>query len=39
VEAGVVEVVGTTKVEEGSRVTGAGEMGGGVETMAERVGE
>jgi hypothetical protein len=39
VEAGVVEVVGIAKVEEDSGVTGAGDVGGGVETMAERVGE
>jgi hypothetical protein len=30
VEAGVVEVVGMAKVVDGSGVTGAGEVGGGV---------
>jgi hypothetical protein len=37
VEAGVVEVVGTTKVVDGSGATGAGEVGGGVEAVAEGV--
>jgi hypothetical protein len=39
VEAGVVEVVDTTGVVDGSDATEAGEVGGGVETMAEGVGE
>jgi hypothetical protein len=39
VEARVVEVVGTTEVVHGSRATGASEVGGGVETVAEGVGE
>jgi hypothetical protein len=39
VEAGVVEVVDTTGVVDGSGATGAGEVGGGVETMVEGVGE
>jgi hypothetical protein len=40
VEAGVVEVVevvGMAEVVDGSRATGAGEVGGGVEAMAEGV--
>ena len=37
VEAGVVEVVGTTEVVDGSRVTRAGQVGGRVETVAEGV--
>ena len=37
VEAGVVEVVGTAEVVDGSRAAGAGEVGGGVETVAEGV--
>ena len=36
-EAGVVEVVGTTEVMDGFGATGAGEVGGGVDTMAEGV--
>jgi hypothetical protein len=39
VEARVVEVVGTTEVVDGSRAIGAGEVGGGVETVAEGVRE
>jgi hypothetical protein len=38
VEAGAVEVVGTVEVVDGSEATGAGEVGGGVETVAEGVG-
>jgi hypothetical protein len=37
VEAGVVEVVGIVEVVDGSRATGAGEVGGGVDIMAEGV--
>jgi hypothetical protein len=37
VEAGVVEVVGIAEVVDGSGATGAGEVGGGVETVAEGV--
>jgi hypothetical protein len=37
VEAGVVEVVGIVEVVDGSRATGAGEVEGGVDTMAEGV--
>jgi hypothetical protein len=37
VEAGVVEMVGIAKVVDGSRATGAGEVGGGVDTVAEGV--
>jgi hypothetical protein len=37
VEAGVVEVVVTTGVVEGSRAAGAGEVGGGVVTGSEEV--
>jgi hypothetical protein len=37
VEARVVEVMGTTEVMDGSGATGAGEVGGGVETMAKCV--
>jgi hypothetical protein len=33
-EAGVVEVVGMAEVVDGSGVTGAGEVGGGVVAMA-----
>jgi hypothetical protein len=32
-EARVVEVVGTTEMVDGSRATGAGEVGGGVESV------
>jgi hypothetical protein len=39
VEAGVVEVVDTSGLVDGSGATGASEVGGGVETMAEGVGE
>jgi hypothetical protein len=39
VEAGVVDVVDTAGVVDGSGVTGASEVGGGVETMVEGVGE
>jgi hypothetical protein len=39
VEAGVVEVVGMAEVVDGSRATGAGEVGGGVEAVAEGVEE
>jgi hypothetical protein len=38
VEAGVVEVVSTAEVVDGSGVTGAGEVGGGVQTVAKGVG-
>jgi hypothetical protein len=38
VEARVVEVVGTAEVVDGSGATGAGEVGGGVEAVAEGVG-
>jgi hypothetical protein len=38
VEAEVVEVVDTAGVVDGSGATGAGEVGVGVETMAEGVG-
>jgi hypothetical protein len=37
VEAGVVEMVGIAKVVDGSRATGAGELEGGVDTVAEGV--
>jgi hypothetical protein len=37
VEAGVVEVVGMAEVVDGSGATGAGEVGGGVDTVAESV--
>jgi hypothetical protein len=37
VEAGVVEVVGIAEVVDGSGATGAGEVGGGVDTVAEGV--
>jgi hypothetical protein len=37
VEAGVVKVVGIVEVVDGSRATGAGEVEGGVDTMAEGV--
>jgi hypothetical protein len=37
VEAGVVEVVGTVEVVDGSRAIGASEVGGGVDTVAEGV--
>jgi hypothetical protein len=37
VEAGVVEVVDASGVVEGSRATGAGEVGGGVVTGSEGV--
>jgi hypothetical protein len=37
VEAGEVEVVGMAEVVDGSRATGVGEVGGGVEAMAEGV--
>ena len=37
VEAGVVEVVGTSEVVDGSRATGASEVGGGVETVVKGV--
>jgi hypothetical protein len=37
VEVGVVEVVGTAEVVDGSRATGASEVGGGVETVVEGV--
>ena len=36
-EVGVVEVVGIAEVVDGSGATGAGEVGGGVDTMAEGV--
>jgi hypothetical protein len=36
-EAGVVEVVGTTEIMDGFGATGAGEVGGGVETVVEGV--
>jgi hypothetical protein len=36
-EAGVVEVVGMAEVVDDSRATGAGEVGGGVEAVAEGV--
>ena len=36
-EAGVVEVVGMAEVVDGSRATGAGEVEGGVDTMAKGV--
>jgi hypothetical protein len=39
VEAGVVEVVSTAKVVDGSGATGVGEVGGGVQTVAKGVGE
>jgi hypothetical protein len=39
VEAGVVEVVDTTGVVDGSGASGAGEVGCGVETVVEGVGE
>ena len=38
VEARVVHVVGIAEVVDGSRVTGAGEVGGGVEAVAKGVG-
>jgi hypothetical protein len=34
VEAGLVEVVGMAEVMDGSRATGAGEVGGGVVALA-----
>ena len=37
VEAGVVEVVGIVEVVDGSGATGAGEVEGGVDTMAKGV--
>jgi hypothetical protein len=37
VESGVVEVLGTVEVVDGSGVTRAGEVGGGVEIVAEGV--
>jgi hypothetical protein len=37
VEVGVVEVVGMAEVVDGSGATGAGEVGGGVEAVAEGV--
>jgi hypothetical protein len=37
VKARVVEVVGIEEVVDGSGVTGAGEVGGGLDTMAEGV--
>jgi hypothetical protein len=37
VDARVVEVVGIAEVVDGSGATGAGEVGGGVDTMAEGV--
>jgi hypothetical protein len=37
VEARVVEVVGIAKVVDGFGATGAGEVGGGVDTVAEGV--
>ena len=37
VEAGVVEVVGIAEVVDGSGATGAGEVGGGVDIVAEGV--
>jgi hypothetical protein len=36
-EAGVVEVVGIAEVVDGSGVTGAGEVEGGVDTVVEGV--
>jgi hypothetical protein len=39
VEARVVEVVSTAEVVDGSGATGAGEVGGGIQTVAEGVGE
>jgi hypothetical protein len=39
VEARVVEVVGMAEVVDGSRATGAREVGGGVEAVAEGVEE
>jgi hypothetical protein len=37
VEARVMEVIGIVEVVDGSRATRAGEVGGGVETVAEGV--
>jgi hypothetical protein len=37
VEAGVVEVVGIAEVVDGFGATGAGEVGGGVDTVAKGV--
>ena len=39
VEARVVEVVSTTEVVDGSGAIGVGEVGGGIQTVAEGVGE
>jgi hypothetical protein len=38
VEAGVVEVAGMAEVVDGAGVTGAGEVGGGVEAVVGVVG-